>query len=465
MMIDTVTGSLMRRFAIAASVAALLTGCTLIDAVKPSKGDDSKEAAPKSQRISILELEQKLEADPRIADLDVTLPEAKPVTEWTQPGGTPVNALHHIALPTLPSVAEDPKAALKVVWQIEAGEGSTSITRLTAPPIVVDNRVYVLDSEATVRAFDADTGELYWTSELTHEDEDQSAGFGGGLAADLSMVYAVTGFGTIHAMSSGSGDEVWRRSVGVPIRSAPSATNGRLFVTATDNQIHAYDAATGLSLWNQRALAETAGLLSSVSAAVDSQTIVAPFSSGEVKAFRLQNGRETWSDTLNRTGRATALAGINDIAARPVIDGDRVFAVSHSGRMVSIDKRTGERVWTRNIGGIQTPWVAGDFIYMVTVDQELICVSRRDGRIRWLTRMKRFKDQEDKEGAVTWYGPVLVNERLLLVNSLGEIAFMSPKDGQVMKAFKAHGETYIAPVVAAGKVFILSDDGTLTAYQ
>ena len=77
--------------------------------------------------------------------------------------------------------------------------------------------------------------------------------------------------------------------------------------------------------------------------------------------------------------------------------------------MVSIDLRTGERAWTRDIGGVQTPWVAGDFLFLLTNSQELIAVSRRDGRIRWITPMPRWEDPEDREDPIVWSGPVLAH--------------------------------------------------------
>jgi len=41
---------------------------------------------------------------------------------------------------------------------------------------------------------------------------------------------------------------------------------------------------------------------------------------------------------------------------------DMVFAKSAtSGMMAAINLNTGERVWSRDVGGIQTPWAAGDF--------------------------------------------------------------------------------------------------------
>ncbi len=441
----------------------LLGGCALLDSFSGKPKDDSAEKiAPKSQRVAILELDTKLEPDPRIADLAVTVPAAVRNVEWPQPGGSPQNHFAHLQLA---EGSGDEKKTLGTVWSVKAGRGSNTDAPLTAPPIVAGGRVFVLDSRVTVRAFGLEKGRRQWERDLTPEGERPRVGFGGGMAYDADRLYVVTGFGQITALDPATGETVWERRIAVPIRAAPTAHEGRVFITGTDNQLHAYDAATGKSLWTHRGITEAAGILSAVSPAVAGGVVVAPFSSGELGAFRVQNGRELWGDSLVRTRKATAMAGINDIAARPVIVGGRLYAVSHSGRMVAIDLRTGERVWTRNIAGIQTPWISGEFIFTVTVEGELICVSTRDGRIRWLTKLKRYENLKKRKGAIAWMGPMLLDGRLLMANSLGEMAFFSPKNGKVLVAFKGPGEAYIPPVVADGRVYLLTDDGRLSAME
>lgn len=417
--------------------------------------DDDDENKPEGRRISVLTLEEKLEADPRISDMKVEVPRSYTNQAWPQPGGSPTNVLQHVALPQ----------ELKKAWSVDVGKGSDGRARLTAVPVVADGRVFVLDTRATVRAFDERTGKRQWEVDLTPEDEPSWVGFGGGIAHDADRLYVATGFGNVYAFDAETGKEVWKRSIGVPIRISPTAFGGRIYVVTTDNQIHALNAKDGLGVWSHRAIAESAGVLSSTSPAVDGDLVVAPFTSGELIAFRAENGSQIWSDTLTRTARFTALSGLDDIAGRPVIDEDRVIAVSHSGRMVSIDIRTGERVWTNNIKSTQTPWVAGDFIYLVTLDAELLCISARDGRIRWITKMKQYRDKKDKDDPIQWAGPVLAGDRLYVVSSREQLVGYSPFTGEEVYRTELRDDAFLPPVVANKTLFVLTDDGYLTAYR
>jgi len=445
------TSTLLSRFALIAGLSFSLAACdTFNDLISPSEDPPLP-----GERISVLALEQSLEADPRIASLQVILPAPYVNDSWSQPGGYPDNVLHHL----------DASDAIAEAWVADAGTGSSDDGRLTAPPIIAEGRVFVLDAEGGVRAFDADSGTRLWAVDLTPEEADSEEGFGGGLAYDSGTIFAATGFGTVVALNAASGEEVWTYKGPTPFRAAPSAVGGRVFAISFDNQIVALAQATGEVLWTQQGIQETAGILGSPSPAISGDTLVVPYSSGELFALRVENGQEIWNDTLTRVLSNTALANISDIAGRPVIDRDRVFAVSHAGRMVSIDIRTGERVWTRSLSGVQTPWIAGDFIFMVTTNAELLALSRRDGRIRWVTQLPRFEDPEDRDGLISWAGPVLVGDRLLVASSTGEMLAISPYNGETLGQVDIPRGTFIAPVVANKTVYVLTDGADLLALR
>ena len=50
-----------------------------------------------------------------------------------------------------------------------------------------------------------------------------------------------------------------------------------------------------------------------------------------------------------------------------------MIAIGQGGRMVALELTTGQRQWELNIAGISTPWVAGDWIFVVTDDAKLLC--------------------------------------------------------------------------------------------
>ncbi len=438
---------------LSSAFALVLGGCETVGDLFTGGGGDGP--ALQGERISVLSLEQQLEADPRIADLQVRLPQPYANGEWPQPGGYASHAMHHLAL------ADRPRR----IWRSRIGSGSGGNTRLTATPVMADGRIFALDSRARVSAFEAETGDRIWRKELTPRRQSAQTGFGGGVAYEDGRVFVSTGFGHIHALDAATGDEIWMKKFSVPFRASPTADGGRVFVTTTDNQLQVLASSDGRVLWDHQGISETAGLLGSASPAVAGEIVVVPYTSGEIYALRVQNGQTAWSDSLTRTGNLTGLTALNDIAGRPVVDRGRVVAISHSGRMVSIDARTGQRVWTRDIGGVQTPWVAGDFIYLVTLDAEVVCISRRDGRIRWITQLPRYRNEKKKEDPIEWAGPVLAGDRLIVLSSDGYAVSVSPYVGGVTGGITIPEGTFIPPIVANQTLYILTDDADLIAMR
>ncbi len=438
--------------AFAAACVLLLAGCdTLTDLIPTGKTKSNI----KGERVSVITLEQQLEADPKMADVPVQLPPPYRNSDWPQPGGYADNVMHHL----------EAAGPLKTVWGESAGKGSDENSRLTAKPIIAEGRIYTLDAESLVTAFDANTGQKIWEHSLAGEDDDPEKGFGGGIAYEDGRLYATSGFGFVKALDAKTGKELWKTNLSVPITDAPVVNGGRVYAITEENHLYVLAAADGRLLWDHSGITESAGILSNTSVAVAGEFVVAPYSSGELFALRVENGRVAWSDTLSRTGNTTALTALNDIAGRPVIDRGMVFAISHSGRMVAIDIRTGERVWTNDISGIQTPWVAGDFVFVVSTDASLICLARKDGRIKWISQLPHYEDPENKDKPIYWAGPVLVSDRLLLLSSDGHAVSVSPYTGKVLGQVDIPSGALIAPVVASGMVYILTDGAELVALK
>jgi outer membrane protein assembly factor BamB len=193
--------------------------------------------------------------------------------------------------------------------------------------------------------------------------------------------------------------------------------------------------------------------------------VIAPYTSGEVFALRAQNGQVLWSDVLSHSGQVTALSELDTIAGRPVIDRGQVYAISHSGVMAAESLNTGERLWSRDIGGINTPWTAGDYVYVLTDDEQVLCLTRKEGRVRWVHQLPQFENESLKTRPIVWSGPALISNKLLVVSSNGYAEAISPYTGQLLGRVEIAGGTNIAPVVAGGVVYLYTNDAELVALR
>jgi outer membrane protein assembly factor BamB len=433
------------RVAGALAALALASGCGVI------KGQ-GKKTPVLGERVPILMSENDITSDKSLANVDVLVPEAAVNADWNQPGGNAAKAMGHLALSATPSQ----------VWSKEIAKTSKK-ERLAASPVIAGGKLFVMDTDGQVHALAADTGAELWRAATVKADSNKTARFGGGVSVSGEHVFATNGLGDVVALKVADGTEVWRKRPGGPLRGAPSLANGNAYVVTQDNQLFVMSQENGDVSWTASASLESQGVFGVAAPASAQGTVIAGFSSGELNAYRYENGRSLWSDVLSRSSMTTSVSSLSDIDAEPVIDQGRVYAVGQGGRMVAMDIATGNRMWEQNIAGISTPWVAGEWLFVVTDDARLLCLSRTSGKVRWIAPLKRYKN--DKKDPWNWIGPVLAGGKLILGSTRGELVFVSPTDGSVSSTIELKAPISLQPVVANHMLYILDDKGRLTAFR
>jgi outer membrane protein assembly factor BamB len=322
-----------------------------------------------------------------------------------------------------------------------------------------------MDTLGTVRAFDARTGAAVWASQTPDIKGNEASLYGGGIAYDGGRIFATNGLGFVAALDERTGGIVWQVRPGGPLRGAPSVGFGAVYVMSQDNQIYSLKESDGTTNWSQAASLEIAGIFGSASPAVGQGTVVAGFSSGELNAYRYENGRQVWQDALQRTSIQTSVSSLSDIDADPVIDNGQVFAVGQGGRMVALDLITGQRMWELNIAGIDTPWVAGDWVFVVTDEAKLLCIYRQNGHIRWIAQLPQFEKPKSKSGVIEYSGPVLAGNRLFVTGSNGALIQIDPASGSFLTQSTLGAPVSLAPIVANSTLYIYDDQARLHAYR
>ena len=435
------------RFLLAALLLPLwLSGCDWFDKSKPPLV---------GERIPVFSDRKDLEPDKDAGAISITLPAPAVNESWPQSGGYSNYAMQHVAIGDSPQVA----------WTADVGAGSGSSRILTAPPVVAEGKVFVKDAESTVSAFDANSGGRVWSVTLKPEKARDTDEFGGGVAYYGGRLFVTTGFANVFCLDPNDGKEIWNSTVSAPIRGAPLVFADRVFAVSIDNKLHAMAAVDGSDLWNFSALQEIAGYVGGSSPAGSQDVVVAPFSSGELVELRAENGRTVWNESLVGPRReARAFGNLADIRGRPVIDRGLVLAMGSAGTLAAIDLRSGQRVWERNIGGNQTPWVAGRFVFVITASADVAAVERDTGKVKWVTPLTQYRDEKRRE-PILWAGPVLASDRLLVAGSTGDLLALSPYTGEVIGKLAIGSPMRLAPVVANRTVYILADSGRLIALR
>ena len=438
---------------LALAATTTLGGCAVIDGVR---GDSGKKGNTPTigSRVDILGIERDTEVDPALAGFAVTLPPAAVNEAWAQPGGNASKSPGHVEL----------GQGLSRIWTAKV-TGANPRARLAASPVMSDGRIYVVDTTARVTAFDANTGAQIWSNALEIEKDGKPSRFGGGVSATGTNVFATNGVGDVASLAADTGALVWKKRPAGPLRGAPTLSNGNVYVMTQDNQIYALRQSDGEAQWNEAGPVSASGIFGVGAPAAAQGTIIAGYSSGELAAYRYENGRSLWSDTLSRTAMSTSVSTLTDIDADPVIDRGRVFALGKGGRMASYELVSGQRIWEINIAGISTPVTSGEWVFVMTDEARLLCVARSTGKIRWISKLKRYKNEKKKKKPISWYGPVLAGGRLVIANSHGAVWSVAPDEGTATEILDVGNDVSLAPIVANNILYILDDSGRISAFR
>lgn len=431
----------------------MLTGCASFSDMFSPK--DEQEVRLEGERISIMELQTKLEPSSEIAQSVYEIPTSWQNEFWPQQGGYPNHAMHNPALGPSP---------LSRLWRASIGRGSTNEIPLSSMPIVIDGKIYALNTKSKVNAFSATDGKKLWSSDVSNDDEGDIV-IGGGIAGSRGKLYVTNGYNEIIKLDGGSGEIEWRVILPAAARAAPTVLAGRVFVKTLNNQIIALAASDGNLLWTHQAIGETSGLLGSPSPSVNRDIVVPGYSSGELFALRIENGGVAWQDNLAPQQRLGGVEALSDIQAMPVLDRGLVVAISFGGRLVAIDQRTGRRAWQREIGGSETPWVAGESVFVLSSQNRLVSFDRETGNIRWVRDLPKFEEDSDGEVPLVLYGPVMAGGRLFVTASDGTVFEMNPITGEDMSKWDSDENLAGPAIVAQETLYLLSEDGTLLAFR
>ena len=436
----------MRRF------AAIAITCSLLAACGDSWLGDSAPAPLPGKRISVLSQTKSLEVEP--GGGAIVLPAPEHVADWPEVGGYPAHAMYHLSL----------SGPVAQVWRTDIGSGADKRRAFLSQPVVAAGRVFAMDAESVVSAFDLKDGQRLWRADTAPEDAD-SGSFGGGIAYDEGRLFVTSGFGEVLALDEKTGRVIWSKVLSAPSRGAPTARAGRLLLVTIENETFALSAEDGHQLWRHSGISEPAALIGGTSPAVDGNTVLSPYTSGELFALRVENGTVLWTDVVSSIRRTDQVAELTDIRGLPVVDRGRVYVAGNSDVFTAIDLRTGRRVWDRAVGSVQTPWIAGDFIYLVTNRPELVCFDARNGHARWVTSLPEWQDAEEKKDRINWTGPVLASDRLIVASSSGKALAVSPYTGEILSEEELPGGVSIPPIVASDTLIFTTEDGELIAYR
>ncbi|MDP2518803.1 PQQ-like beta-propeller repeat protein [Shimia thalassica] len=431
-----------RNWILALSGATMLAACAEKDVILPGQRED-------------------LRAEDTVADVvnerrAISVPAQTRNSSWTHRIGTQAFRVSNASLSTFPQLA----------WSAGIGEGNSRKNRMSADPVAADGLIYTIDSQAKLQAT-ASNGGVVWTRDLTPPRDDSEDALGGGLAYGSGKLFVATGFGSMVALNPKTGAVLWEQELGGIGSGSPTVFGDLVYIVSGDDNGWALEVETGRIAWQLSSVPNVNNIMSAAAPALNDRFAIFPFGSGELQATFRNGGFRVWDAGISGERPGRARSKIGDISGDPVIEGSKVYAANHSGRIVALNIESGERLWTATEGALGPVWPVGGSVFMVNDRNKLLRLDSKDGSVIWSVDLPKFVESRPTRQAALYahYGPVLAGGRLVVASSDGLLRIFDPASGAQVHAVEIPGGAASSPIVMNGTLYVVGGKGNLHAFR
>ncbi len=287
----------------------------------------------------------------------------------------------------------------------------------------------------------------------------------GGLAYFDNKIVLVDAYGQILLFDAIDGNNIWSKKIEFPILSPPLIYRNQILFISSDNRLFSLSLETGDIEWSFQTVAEAKKSLITASPIAYENTIIAPFSNGELVAFANDTGRPLWSENVSKISLLSNF-DIKDISASPVLSNNTIYSLSTNGKLISTNVINGKRNWGIDLSGYRTPTISGGQIFVIDEDGKLICLNKNTGEVFWITELNKYRKGQKSKDLNLWLGPYLINNLLYNISYFGELKIVSPMTGEVLSTDSLGVKgIIIPPLILSNAVFIMDENSNVFRFE
>ncbi len=343
----------------------------------------------------------------------------------------------------------DPKIEVRRAWKAKLGS-EAEFLRLALRPAGDGSRVYGASADGKVSAFDPQSGDRLWRTDL---ETDLTAGPGVG----EGRVVVVSADGYVIVLDAETGSEAWRAEIRGESLATPLVAGGTVVIQTVDNRLRALDLYDRRELWTVNQSMPALTQRGNASPLLAGGTVVAGFDNGRVLAVNLETGATQWDALLAPPTGRSDLERLSDVDGALAAVGQDVYAAGYQGRLASLAAESGQILWSLEIStfeGLSADW---NSIYTVQDEGVVISLSRRTGAENWRQDLLLRR-------APTL--PVPFETTVATGDFEGYLHFFSNVDGEYVARVKTGGTAVsVAPIVIGDTLYVQTDGGDLVAFQ
>lgn len=367
----------------------------------------------------------------------LALSKPKNIISWTHGGSEPGHNLGNVAFSSEGKFSSHSK--VKVGPKGEYSE-----------PIFQNNRIFIMTPNGYVVVYN-DKGQFLWEVSILPEGTKAKNEIFGGLAIEKDRLAVTSSLGELLLISVSNRKIIWRYDFKRPFRSAPIFHRGYIFGLTGDDIAVSLDL-NGKLRWTKKGPQKNTKVFAAVSPAVSGNKVIFPFSGGSLVALNAVNGIQLWEVNLENSNVGSASASLGDFASDPVVSGSKIFALGAFGETFATNTN-GRVLWRNNIQSSGRLTVSGNSAYYPS-NNSIGRINAKNGKIVFLQSLPGKK-------WVKYYGPILLENKLLVLATDKNAYWFSAEDGKLLNKEKLSKKISSPPIVVNKKLMFVSEDGML----
>lgn len=335
-------------------------------------------------------------------------------------------------------------------------------------PIIASDRVFSIDGNSKLHAFNLETGAPLWSFNLDPKADDPTPGIKGGIAYRNGMIVAHSGRKNLYVLDVKSGGIIWQKTLDESLRGGPTLSElNSVIVTDLDGQVYVFALSDGKLIWQRSGFPVDTVVYGTSSPAILDQNLIVSGQAGEIAIYNMLSGALLWADSLASFNPRTPLERLGDIRAFAATDERHAYFISQSGRMSAFEVNSGFEIWAKPLSGIEMPWITENSIFVVTIDGRLIALRKSDGAVRWVTELPGAIPEgvAATKDLPRYIGPVVANSEVLIIRKTGELFRFDANSGKLISKANLTSQITTPFQVGHRHLVALSRDGTIRIFN
>lgn len=351
------------------------------------------------------------------------------------------------------------------IWDVNIGRGAED-KAIRLAPAFSGSRIFAASADGTVKALESGSGREIWQVDIKtfYDETERRNAFNktadtitGGVGVGDELVLVGSSAGEVVAMNQSDGSLAWRGKTTSEVLSPPQVNGGLVVAQTIDGKLAGFDALDGERKWLYSTSIPSL-TLRGTSTPLLSDGVIAGFANGRIIVLDRERGLPVIDQRIAAQKGQSDLERLVDIDGPIVRDNNLVYAASYQGNVVAMNLAENGRVgWAVPASTATGVSLGFGSVYLANADGEIFAYDASNGRENWKNESLLYRDLTT---------PVPLGSYLVVGDFEGYLHLVAQSDGRFVGRVRIDGDGINSPVVVDGsRMYVLGNSGRLSALE